>query len=199
MNQTIRSSLSVFRYLKSQRVESVINSVDKRCFCNGLQTIHNNKTDIRKLDLPDEIDWENDLPNMYEENKSVLSETQEDLSEFSKYLPETFNFAPYVNKSETLSNLVKLGVDLHKLEKKYGVLETICKLDFERDMKAHLTFLSDYVETSNLGYFLTKNPMIFKEPLDDLDTRINYLESKNFTMPMIQRIISTNPYWLNYK
>jgi len=41
--------------------------------------------------------------------------------------------------------------------------------------------------------------MIFKEPLDDLDTRINYLESKNFTTPMIQRIISTNPYWLNFK
>lgn len=194
MNQTMRLSLSVFRHLKPQRVESVINSVNKRCFCNGLQKIHN-----KRLDLSEEIDWENELPNMYEEKISVLSETQEDLSDFAKYLPETFNFAPYVNKSETLRNLVKLGVDLHKVEKKYGVLETICKLDFERDMKAHLTFLSDYVETSNLGYFLTKNPMIFKEPLDDLDTRINYLESKNFTMPMIQRIISTNPYWLNYK
>lgn len=198
MNQRITLSLSVFRHLKSQKVESAINSVNKRCFCNGLQTIYNNKTDIRKLDLSDEIDWEN-LPNALKEKKSVLSETQEDFSDFAKYLPETFNFAPYVNKSETLSNLVKLGVDLHKLEKKYGVLETICKLEFESDMKAHLTFLSDYVETSNLGYFLTKNPMIFKEPIDDLETRINYLESKNFTIPMIQRIISTNPYWLNYR
>ncbi|KAJ8876170.1 hypothetical protein PR048_024079 [Dryococelus australis] len=122
-----------------------------------------------------------------------------DLTDLGPYFKPTFNFAAYINKSPSLQELVKLGVDLHKLEHKKGVPEFILTLDFERDMKEHIRFLYDKgVPPSNLGWFLTKNPLIFKEDLDDLQVRINYLESKKFSVDMVSRVITKNPFWLSF-
>ncbi|XP_053683377.1 transcription termination factor 3, mitochondrial [Sabethes cyaneus] len=109
----------------------------------------------------------------------------------------TFNFAAYVNKSEPLQQLVRLGVDLHKLEKRKGIPQFILKLDFERNMKQHLRFLTDVgVAAEGLGEFITKNPLIFKEEIGNMEVRINYLQSKQFMPEQITRIVSKNPFWL---
>ncbi|KAJ8876171.1 hypothetical protein PR048_024080 [Dryococelus australis] len=63
-----------------------------------------------------------------------------DLTDLGPYFKPTFNFAAYINKSPSLQELVKLGVDLHKLEHKKGVPEFILTLDFERDMKEHIRY-----------------------------------------------------------
>jgi hypothetical protein len=50
-----------------------------------------------------------------------------------------------------------------------------------------------------LGFFITKNPLIFKEHFDDLKVRINYLRAKRFTKEMIACIITKAPKFLSYE
>ena len=73
-----------------------------------------------------------------EEGTSVTDIHHEDISHIAPYFQPSFNFAAYVNKSESLQELVKLGVDLHKLEKKKDVPNFLLQLNFESDMKAHI-------------------------------------------------------------
>lgn len=130
---------------------------------------------------------------------SILSETNEDFSDQAANVFPSFNLAPFVNNSETLQNMIKLGVDLHKISRKPKDMEFFMGLDFEKDMKPYLRFLGDYVEPDRLGYFITKNPVIFGTSLDDLQVRINYLKSKRFASTDIKRIVSANPFWLLFR
>ncbi|XP_049289265.1 transcription termination factor 3, mitochondrial [Anopheles funestus] len=147
--------------------------------------------------------YEDDLQNEFqqvlrEDQRSVLDPVPDpaSLEAFPNTKP-AFNFAAYVNKSHTLQQLVSLGVELHKLEKRKGIPQYVLGLDFERDMKEHIRFLADVgVPAEMLGEFLTKNPLIFKEDLADLETRMNYLQSKQFLPQEITRIVTKNPFWL---
>lgn len=149
--------------------------------------------DTRSLPSDDYID-------LTFETKSALEECKEDISHIAPYLKPSFNFAAYVNKSETLQELLKLGVDLHKLEKNVEVPPFILKLRFEDDIKPYIIFLHDLgLSVDEIGQLITKNPFIFKEDLGDLQVRINYLKAKKFDDVMIQRILSKNPYWLSFR
>ncbi|CAH1773405.1 unnamed protein product [Owenia fusiformis] len=113
--------------------------------------------------------------------------------------PISLNLAPYVNNSETLSSLVKLGVDLSKLEKAPDVADKLVQKDFERDIKPYIMFLNDNdVPAKKLGVFITKNPRILNQDLEHLQTRINYLESKKFTKADIATILQKAPLFLNF-
>lgn len=143
----------------------------------------------------------NDLSKNIKE-PSVLDPCADDILNAAPYLRPSFNFAAYVNKSETLQELVKLGVDLHRIEsrKDSNLVPFILGLDFETNIKNHVLFLSDLgVSNENLGGFFTKNPWFFKESLDDLTVRVNYLKSKKFTNEMILRVVQNNPIWLSYR
>lgn len=121
----------------------------------------------------------------------------EDLSDIGPPLTPTFSFAKYANKSHTIQELMKLRVELYKLESEEGMVQYILGLDFERDVKPYIMFLHDCgVPADHLGYFITKNPHIFKEDMDDLHTRIRYLRAHEFTINMISTIICKNPRWL---
>lgn len=134
------------------------------------------------------------------EKRSALDECREDISHVAPYLKPTFNFAAYINNSETLQSLLRLGVNLHSLEKQKGVPEFILKLDFENHIKNYIIFLHDRgLDTEEIAVLLTKNPFILKENLDDLDVRINYLKSKKFDDQMILRILTKNPHWLSFR
>lgn len=114
-------------------------------------------------------------------------------------LKPSFNLAAYVNKSDTLQQLVKLGVDLHRLEKKPDLAQFVLGLDFQHQIQPHLLFLCDRgIVPEELGKYLTKNPAILKENLDDLQVRISYLQSKKFKANEIQRIVQKNPFWLMF-
>lgn len=128
-----------------------------------------------------------------------LNPVSEDLSTITPYFSNTFNLAAYVNQSETLKNLVNLNVNLSKIEKKTYIVDKILKLDFEKDMKGHIIYLNDFVQMEEIGDFLTKNPMILCEPLEDLQVRINYLYSKGFKENQIKRIVTKNPFWLMFR
>jgi mTERF domain-containing protein len=65
---------------------------------------------------------------------------------------------------------------------------------------AFYRFLHDLgVPSDELGAFITRNPWIFQDNLDDLQVRVNYLESKKFSAEMIARVVRRNPSWLSFR
>ncbi|NP_001380777.1 transcription termination factor 3, mitochondrial isoform X1 [Bombyx mori] len=165
------------------RILKIHNAIPARSMCGYLQ-VEPGESEICSIS--------------YEKPTNVLQRTHKDLSDVTPFLSNTFNLAAYVNHSKTLQNLIDLNVNISKFEKKPYIIEKLLKLDFEKNMKSHIVFLSDYVNMEQMGEFFTKNPMIFCEHLEDLKTRVNYLESKRFSDSEIKRIISKNPYWLNF-
>lgn len=156
-----------------------------RCFCSADNTLETIKLNT--------IQW----PKEY--NDKPLESNVTNFSTISPALRPTFNLAAYVNESYSLQQLVKLGVELYKFDSNPKIMETILKLDFERDMKPYIRFIHDCgVPVEELGYFFTKNPMIFTEHMDDLMTRINYLEHKKFNKEMITTIVRKHPKWLSH-
>lgn len=119
--------------------------------------------------------------------------------DFPVYFPPTFNLAAYVDKSETLKKFVELGVNLSKIEKRKDLGTFLLKLDFEKDVKGHILFLHDLgVPPEIYGTILTKNIMFLKNSLDDLETRVYYLRSKNFDPDQVKTIVMKDPFWLNF-
>ena len=112
----------------------------------------------------------------------------------------SFNLAAYVNKSEVLQEMVKLGVAIYKWDKMPDVQEMVLKKNFNTDIKPIITFLVDVgVEPDNLGMFLTRNPKILNESLENLQARHNFLVYKKFNGDEISRIYTRNPSWLTFK
>lgn len=173
----------------------------------AVNNILSNEPTKHKVAEPDmEIDWNIEMKAIREdESRSVLTSPQTgDLADVAtsaaSFLRPTHNLAAYVNQSETLQKLIQLGVDLHRIERRKGLAEFILRLDFDRDMREHLQFLTDVgLDGSALGPFVTKNPLIFKEDLGNLETRINYLQSKQFKSIDITRIVEKNPFWLMFR
>ncbi|MGH0127957.1 UNVERIFIED_CONTAM: hypothetical protein FKN15_014196 [Acipenser sinensis] len=113
--------------------------------------------------------------------------------------PASVTLRDYVDQSETLSKLVLLGVDLSKVEQRPNVGNMLLRLDFETDIKERLFFLKEVgVEESHLGYFITKNPFILTESMENLQDRVSYLKSKKFSPTAVARMVSKAPYLLNF-
>lgn len=172
------------RFLKIAIVAKFVGRVQKNNICSSTQNY--NFASISEIT--------NDRSGV-----NVLEAATEDLSHLTSYFPKSFNLAAYVNKSETLQNLIHLEVDLSKIEKKPHIAEKILKLDFIQDVKKHIFFIKDFVDSNNIGTFLTKNPLILCEALEDLEVRVNYLRSKHFSDTQISRIVSQNPFWLMFR
>jgi mTERF domain-containing protein len=109
-----------------------------------LDAVQNGVSDNSKqlLSLVDEHDKHMNVEQNVEvdatRSTSVLEPCTEDLSTIAPHFQPSFNFAAYVNNSPTLQELVKLGVDLHSLERKKDVPEFILRLEFNRDMRKHI-------------------------------------------------------------
>ncbi|KAL3254012.1 hypothetical protein MRX96_054306 [Rhipicephalus microplus] len=114
-------------------------------------------------------------------------------------LPKAFNLAAYANKSITVQRFVQLGVDLSVLEKK-GLGQEIITLDFKKEVEPVIRFLtSQGVPAERLGWWFTKNPHLFREPLENLQVRVDYLLSKRFSPEAVTRILSNAPLFLAYR
>lgn len=104
------------------------------------------------------------------------------------------NLTVYVSESETLKQLISLGVDLSRIEKFNEAANLILKLDFESDVKPYLLFLKDVgVPSDQLAVIITKNPFIFKANIEDLEAIIEYFKSKNFPKTDIPQILIRAP------
>jgi len=140
-----------------------------------------------------------DVDSVVEQSDSLEEEshkTEIDLSAISPALPtKSFSLAAYVNDSETLRNLVMLGVNLSKIEEKdISLAEKLVKLDFEHDVKPVLLFLHHCdIKDCDIGECITRNPYLLCEPIDDMEVRVNYLASKRFSKETVAVIISKAP------
>lgn len=151
---------------------------------------------------PLDIDWSQEMHQIRADESRSILQPAADHFDATTATPNTrpaHNLAAYVKKSPTLQRLIELGVDLHSIERRNGLAEFVLRLDFERDIQPHLRFLSDVgLAGDQLGAFVSRNPLIFKEDLETLTTRINYLQSKRFAATDIGRIVRTNPHWLMF-
>ena len=123
-------------------------------------------------------------------------QTEFDVSGIVPALPKkSFSLAPYVNESQTLRHLVMLGVNLSRIEERdISLAEQLVRLDFERDVKPVLLFLHHCgVKECDIGECITRNPRLLCEPIDDMQIRVNYLESKRFSKEAIATIVSKGP------
>ncbi|XP_076648207.1 mitochondrial transcription termination factor 3 [Halictus rubicundus] len=202
-NANIREASN--RY-NSQQATMILNKCDydntsKNVNKNVAESLNNSNLEqsIRLLDRCD-LEFNDAMKDLDEELPGPLDECNEDLSHIGPYVTPTFNFAKFADDSITIQQLVRLGVELYKLEEDRDLVEMFLSLDFDRDIKPYITFLKDCgVQPENLGRFITKNPRIFKENMDDLRTRIRYLMAHKFTPTMIQSIVNGNPSWLSFK
>lgn len=113
--------------------------------------------------------------------------------------PASISLRDYVDKSETLTKLVQLGVNLWKLEQRPNVGSMLLRLNFQTDVAPRLLFLKQLgVEDSRLGYIISHNPFILTESLENLQARVNYLKSKKFSPESVASMVSRAPYLLNF-
>lgn len=120
------------------------------------------------------------------------------IDEMGPALPKSFNLAVYANKSATIRRFVQLGVDLSVCEKK-GLGQELVTLDFEKDVEPLIRFLTSHgVPPDKLGWWFTKNPFLFREPLENLQVRVDYLASKRFSPEAVARIVTNAPTFLAF-
>ncbi|CAF0737351.1 unnamed protein product [Didymodactylos carnosus] len=166
-----------------------------------LDIVFSNKQDEEeyKESIPLEVLVQPNLRHLYTDEQKLHELIEQYIREMRPVLrPFTFDLAYLINESETLKRFVEMGVDVYRWNKPHAKTKYVLTLDFERDCLKHIIFLHDMgIQDNVLAQFLSYNPWIFNENIDDLKTRINYLESKQFKPNMIQHIISKEPYWLN--
>ncbi|KAL2745076.1 hypothetical protein V1477_006493 [Vespula maculifrons] len=163
----------------------------------NLQEIQSNNSNL----IPEiKIDTE-DL-NISDKNiklPSALDTCTEDISYIGQYQLPSYNIAKYANTSETIQKLMSLGLKLYKHETDIDLMQFLLSKDFKKDLFPYIRFLNDCgVPSDYLGEFLSINPYIFKQDMDDLYTRIRYLRFHQFNIEMIKVVLCKNPRWLNY-
>ena len=199
--QVVEKTLAVNRCLShvsevDQNSQSIITEKIKD-YANKKLSSKPMRNDLQEIDVNDEELWD-----LIGDRKIDALSDQPDyelLDEISPTLGVSFNLAAFADKSETLQNLIKLGVDLYSIENRnQKVAEYVLKLDFESEIKPYIRFLVDNgVSPEELGHVFTQNPLIFSQHMDDLKIRIKYLKSKKFTEQMITEVIRRAPKLLN--
>jgi len=114
-------------------------------------------------------------------------------------LMPTFDVAAYANKSRTVQRLAALGVQVHKFNRDYRKLRLVLGKDFEEDIQPCVAFLESVgLDSAQVSSFLTHNPLVLGEPLETLDTRVQYLRDKKFSPQAVVDILTAFPQWLSY-
>lgn len=111
--------------------------------------------------------------------------------------PFVYNLAYFVNDSTVLQTFIKMGIMIRKWDTDREICDFVLKLDLERDVKPRLIFLHDIkIPADKHAFVIQKNPYIFKEEIVNLETRVEYLQSKKFSDDEITEIITKAPRWL---
>jgi mTERF domain-containing protein len=112
--------------------------------------------------------------------------------------PVVYNLAYFVNQNLLLQKFVEMGVVIREWDKDTSIGSFMLKLDFDKHVKPVLIFLHDIgIPAKEHPHIITKNPMIFKESIDNLNVRVEYLKSKKFTLESIVEILVKAPKWLS--
>lgn len=129
-----------FSYAQPEHAPERLNSKNSKCVLDSVRNgVSDNSKQFLLANEHDKcINVEQNVKIDAARSTSLLEPCTEDLSTVAPYFQPSFNFAAYVNNSPTLQELVKLGVDLHSLERRKNVPEFILRLEFSTDMKEHI-------------------------------------------------------------
>lgn len=187
--------------------------INKSVSCSSVTVIQNNQLPIVEAHQLDKQKIMDQLMKQINDDDLIIYDKRldVDMSPFSEnvdldYLDDlmppltnTFNLAHYINRMPTLQRLVDLGVNLYVLEQDREIAQYLIRLDFERDVKNHLIFLKRIgITDDELGTWITCNPLIFRETIENLKIRLEYLKSKKFTKEMVELILRRYPLFLNF-
>lgn len=130
----------------------------------------------------------------------VTVENKEFLNELTPAIKRSYNFAAYIRDSITLQELVKLGVSLYDIENTNNeAARHILKLDFQNDCVPYIKFLVDHgLKERNLGRFISEFPDIFREPLEELEYKIKYYRSKNFSDKLVAKSLNRSSHFISH-
>lgn len=169
---------------------------------NNVSDINVFKSDAIDLNLVSRITSGNDFFDTLDQSlkmPTALDKCMEDLSYIGPYMEPTATFAKYANESLTIQQLVKLGVNLAKIEKIKGAVAAILPLNFHTNVAPYIQFLHDIgIQADDIGRFITLNPYIFFQDIKNLKLRLKYLEAHKFTKNMILTILYKHPPWISY-
>ena len=150
------------------------------------------------LNIPLEVLIQPDLRELYSAEDIHQSLELYIAEMYPSIRPFTFDLAYLINESATLQRFIEMGVDVYRWNQPNAKAKYVLTLNFERDCLQHLVFLNELgIKNKHLADFLSYNPWIFKETLDDLRTRINYLESRGFQPDSILTVLQRAPFLLN--
>lgn len=108
------------------------------------------------------------------------------------------SLAPYVNHVPLLRVLVDVGVDLFEIECKYpAVPRHLLRLPYAEARTKIRWLVSIGFTPDSLGDYLTRNPYVLLQNLEDMKARVNYLASIKFTHKEILKLVSEFRFWLN--
>ncbi|KAF7250745.1 hypothetical protein EG68_09097 [Paragonimus skrjabini miyazakii] len=109
-------------------------------------------------------------------------------------IPPSGNLAAYVPRSYTLSQLVRLGVDLSRLEAIPGAANFLVKLDFHKSVEPVLwKFHHHGFCAAQIARVCTAFPKMFQLPLSEIDSRINYFIQHGFITSTIPEMFCRCP------
>ncbi|EGT35287.1 hypothetical protein CAEBREN_12999 [Caenorhabditis brenneri] len=108
------------------------------------------------------------------------------------------SLVPYVNHSPLLRFLVDIGVDLAEIENTTSIGRHLLRLQME-DVLKKIELMQNEIgfENEEIGAYLTRNPFFLLQNVNDMQTRLNYLELKKFTKAERRKIVDEYRYWLN--
>ncbi|CAH8663353.1 unnamed protein product [Schistosoma rodhaini] len=117
-----------------------------------------------------------------------------ELSELVHVPLSSANLAAYIPSSFTLSQLVKLGVNLSKVEAVPGVANMLVKLDFHNDIEPILWGLSDFgFKPKQIARIITAFPKILKLPLCEISARLTYFTDRKVSSTDVVTMICRVP------
>jgi mTERF domain-containing protein len=135
-----------------------------------------------------------------EEIEDLSEESIEDVIKSLRpaYRPYAYNLAYFVNDSEILKKFIEMGINIKKWDVHRDICEFLLRSDFNKHIAPYLVFLHDNgIKADEYGPLIEYNPFIFKQKLEDLQVRLEYLRSKKFSNEEISLIIKTVPTMLN--
>ncbi|XP_059176171.1 transcription termination factor 3, mitochondrial-like isoform X2 [Physella acuta] len=147
-------------------------------------------SDVKEEDFAKIFQEEGVYGLQHDPNDKVVKKVSVDDLSLPELSRSAFNIVPYVARSKTLQNLVKIGVNLDKVQKHKRIAELLIKANFDKDILPMLRFLAFMgIPKESMGDVFTKNPLLFKENVSDLELRVGYLIHKKFKLEEVVKMV----------
>lgn len=89
-------------------------------------------------------------------------------------------------------------MDLAEVDQTTSIGKYLLRLQME-DVRQKIELMQNEIGFKNeeIGKYLTRNPFFLLQDVNDMQTRLNYLEMKKFTKAEKKKIVEVYRYWLN--